>query len=108
MTTDASTIPTAATTETAAWWKADYPAQYYAFPSSTTLGGYPVAGLVDLNVYSSQPGWLTSGTTLVALTQAEWLSIVPVNIIIKDGKVQTYTPPATASTTTASGTTAAA
>ena len=97
---------TATATEKAAWWADSYPAQYYAFPSSTTLGGYPVAGLADLSVYSSQPSWLTSGTTLVALTQAEWLSIVPVNLIIKDGKVQTYVAPVSTETGTSSTMTA--
>lgn len=95
MTTDTTTadIPTLTITETPVWWKADYPAQYYAFPSSTMLGAYPVAGLVDLNVYSSQPSWLTSITQVIALTQDEWLSLAPGNLIIKEGKVAAYTEP---------------
>ena len=88
------------------WWKDSFPSQYYAYATSNTLGGYPVAGLADLNIYSKQPAWLTSSTTVVALTQAEWLSIVPVNLIIKDGKVQTYVAP-TATDTGTSSTTAA-
>ena len=93
------------------WWTSNFPSQYCAFATDRTLGGYPVAGLADLNVYSKQPAWLTSSTTVVALTQAEWLSIVPVNLIIKDGKVQTYVAPAATDTgtssTTAASTTAA-
>lgn len=92
---------------TSAWWKEDYPAQYYAFATSDALGGYPVAGLANLDIYSKQPAWLTSSTTVVALTQAEWLAIVPVNLIIKDGNVQTYVAPATTNTGTSSTTTAA-
>lgn len=75
------------------WWSDSFPAQYYAYATSNTLGGYPIAALADLNIYSEQPAWLTSSTTVVALTQAEWLSIYPVNLIIKDGKAQTYTAP---------------
>ena len=84
------------------WWSDSFPSQYYAYATSNTLGGYPVAGLADLNIYSKQPAWLTSSTTVVALTQSEWLSIVPVNLIIKDGKVQTYVAPVTTTTTTTS------
>ena len=88
------------------WWSDSFPSQYYAYATSNTLGGYPVAGLADLNIYSKQPDWLTSSTTVVALTQAEWLSIVPVNLIIKDGKVQTYVAPVSTETGTSSTMTA--
>ena len=93
------------------WWTDSFPSQYYAFATDKMLGGYPVAGLANLNIYSKQPAWLTSSTAVVALTQAEWLSIVPVDLIIKDGKVQTYVAPVstdtgTSSTAAASATTA--
>ena len=88
------------------WWSDSFPSQYYAYATSNTLGGYPVAGLSDLNFYSKQPEWLTPSTTVVALTQAEWLSIVPVNLIIKDGKVQTYVAPVSTETGTSSTMTA--
>ena len=88
------------------WWTSSFPSQYCAFVTDRTLGGYPVAGLADLNIYSKQPAWLTSSTTVVALTQAEWLSIVPVDLIIKDGKVQTYVAPVSTDTGTSSATAA--
>ena len=88
------------------WWSESFPSQYYAYATSDSLGGYPLAGLADLNIYSKQPAWLTSSTTVVALTQAEWLSIAPVNLIIKDGKLQTYVAPVTTDTGTSSTTTA--
>lgn len=99
MTTETPDVPTVQ--EAKAWWEDNFPARYYAFSSDSTWGGYPVAGLADLNVYSSQPGWLTSSTQLVALTQAEWLSVPTGNLIIKDGKVQTYTAPTETVETTA-------
>lgn len=99
-------------TTTKKWWSDSFPSQYYAYATSNILGGYPVAGLADLNIYSKQPAWLISSTTVVALTQSEWLSIVPVNLIIKDGKVQTYVAPVSNDTgtsdTTAASVTAAA
>lgn len=88
------------------WWSDNFSSQYYAYATSNTLGGYPVAGLSDLNIYSKQPDWLTSSTVVVALTQAEWLALVPVNLIIKDGKVQTYVAPASTDTGTSSTTAA--
>lgn len=90
------------------WWSDKFPNRYYAYATSATLGGYPVAGLVDLNIYSKQPDWITSNTVVISLTRAEWLSIVPSDLIIKDGKVQTYVAPASTDTGTSSATAASA
>lgn len=89
------------------WWTDSFPSQYYAYATDKTLGGYPVAGLANLDIYSKQPDWLTSSTTVVALTQAQYLSINPVNLIIKDGVLSNYVAPATTDTGT-SGTSSAA
>ncbi|MFT8336194.1 MAG: hypothetical protein ABF628_08450 [Acetobacter orientalis] len=90
------------------WWTSNFPSQYCAFATDRTLGGYPIAGLANLDIYSSEPAWLTASTTVVALTQAEWLSIVPVDLIIKDGKVQTYVAPVSTDAETSSVTAATA
>ncbi|MFT9441018.1 MAG: hypothetical protein ABF593_04565 [Acetobacter papayae] len=79
-------------TTTKKWWADSFPSQYYAFATDSTLGGYPIAGLANLDIYSSEPSWLTSSSSVVALTEDEWLSISPVNLIIKDGTVVSYTP----------------
>ena len=89
------------------WWEDSYPSQYYAFATSNVLGGYPMAGLVDLDVYSSQPDWLTASTVIVSLTKDEWTSIVPCDLIIKDGAVQTYVAPTTTTNASMSSTTTA-
>lgn len=94
-------------TEGKKWWADSFPSQYYAYATDKTLGGYPYAGLTNLDIYSKQPDWLTSSTAVVALTKSEWLAIVPVNLIIKDGKVQTYVAPETTDTETSGTTTEA-
>lgn len=78
------------------WWEADFPSRYYAFSTDRTTGGYPSAGLADLDIYSSRPSWLTSGVTVVPLTRDEWMSVNPSNLIIIEGKLQNYTAPAVA------------
>ena len=93
------------------WQEQDYPDRYYAFSNtSVLLGGYPVVGWVDVEIFSSKPTWLPAASDMIALTDAEWSARSLVNQIIKDGKVQTYVPETTTATTgsTTTATTSAA
>ena len=96
------------TTTSEKWWNTDYSEQYYAFPTSVSVGGYPVAGVVNLDLYSSKPELLDdlSSSQLIPLTQAQYLSINPVNLVIKDGALANYVAPVTTDTGTSSTTTA--
>ena len=94
------------------WQEQDYPDRYYAFSNtSVLLGGYPVVGWVDVEIFSSKPTWLPAASDMIALTDAEWSERSLINQIIKDGRVQTYVPEtttaATSSTATSAATTAA-
>lgn len=81
------------TTAQSPWWETDYPSQYYAYANdSVTLGGYPVAGWVDVSVYAAKPADLPVASDMVALTEYQWNARLLVNQVIKDGKVATWTP----------------
>lgn len=85
------------------WWNTDYPQQYYAFPTSVSVGGYPVAGVTNLDLCSSKPEFLDSFNPdqLIALTQAQYLSINVANLVIKDGALTNYVAPTTTNVTAA-------
>lgn len=81
------------------WWENTYPSRYYAFETTNTLNSYPIAGLADMNVYDSQPTWITSDMVTIPLTEDQWVNINPCNLIIQDGKLVNYVPPTTSTTT---------
>lgn len=91
-------ITTNSTTETntsSDWWAASYPARYYAYSNtSTTLGGHPTVGWIDVSMFSAAPSWLPAASDMIALTQAEWDARALVNQIVVNGAVTTYTAPA--------------
>ena len=81
--------------QTASWWESLYPARYYAYSNTTsTLGGHPTVGWVDVSMFSAAPSWLPEASNMIALTQAEWDARSLVNQIVVNGAITTYTAPA--------------
>ncbi len=76
------------------WWSASYPAKYYAYSNATTtLGGYPTVGWVDVSMFSESPSWLPPASGMIPLSQEEWDARQLVNQVVINGVVSTYTPP---------------
>ena len=94
-TSTTSTESTSVSVESASpWWETDYPSRYYAYSNTAeTLGGYPVAGWVDVAIFSAAPSWLPVAADMIALTSDEWAARKLVNQIVVDGAVTTYTAP---------------
>lgn len=74
------------------WWAQDYPAQYYACPSSQLLGGYPIVNWVNVAAYDAKPADLPDAASMLPLALDEWNARGWLSQVIQDGKVVSYTP----------------